>query len=79
MLRLCEINDNDIRSCLNTLELISRNRREMGRGARLMNNLVLKDNNFLSNKKENTKGRLDIMEDLTYKILKNKKGFKFSI
>ena len=44
-----------------------------------MNNFVLKDNNFLSNKKENTKGRLDIMEDLTYKILKNKKGFKFSI
>ena len=79
MLRLCEINDNDIRSCLNTLELISRNRREMGRGARPMNNVILKDNNFLSNKKENTKSCLDIMEDLTYKSLKNNKGFKFSI
>ena len=76
MIRLCEINDNDIRSCLNTLELISRNRRD-GRGSKLMNNLVLKDNNFLSNKKENTKSCLDIMEDLAYKSLKNDKNFKF--
>lgn len=79
MLRLCEINDNDIRSCLNTLELISRSRREAQRGNKLLNNLVLKDHSLLSNKKENTKSCLDVMEDLVYRSQKNDRSFKCSI
>lgn len=73
MVRLCESNDNDIRSCLNTLELISRNKKE---GIRT-NNIVLKENNLLNNKKENTKTCMDIMEELIYKNQRNEKNIKF--
>ena len=76
LLRLCDSNDNDIRSCLNTLELISRGKKEANKGARFMNNIVLKENSFLNNKKENTKGCLDIMEDLIYKNQRNERNLK---
>lgn len=74
--KLCESNDNDIRSCLNTLELISRNKKEGIAGNRLMNNLVLKETSILANKKENTKTCLDIVEDLIYKNQKTTKNSK---
>lgn len=78
LMRLCESNDNDIRSCLNTLELITRNKKEgFGSGKKLMNNLVLKEGKILANKKENNKSCLDIVEDLIYKNQRKDKNSKY--
>ena len=55
--RLCEQNDNDIRSCLNALEFLARKR------ANYQSSKALKDETFLV-KKEMAKNLFDVIDDI---------------